>query len=59
MKVTKTLNSRHIKLCPVIGFGYWKDDFNLANVRGYTHNIIIPFIRIQWGFIEGGDPIHL
>ncbi len=37
---------RWIKLCPVIGFGYWKEIYN-PPFKGYTHNIILPFLHIQ------------
>lgn len=42
---------RHIKLAPIIGFGYWKDDYKNVIKGGYTYNIILPFIRIQFGYL--------
>jgi hypothetical protein len=60
MKLTKRVRNRYIKFCPVIGIGYWKDNYNLANVRGYNHNIILPFIRMSWGMLEGeGDQFNI
>jgi hypothetical protein len=41
---------RHIKICPVIGFGYWYDDYSSTMPHGgYCHNIVLPFLRIQIG----------
>ena len=45
MKITS------IKMCPVIGFGYWKDVYDTTSLKGYAHNIILPFLRIQIGEI--------
>lgn len=47
------LKIKHFKFCPVIGFGYWKDVYlkKEVGVDGITHNFILPFIRIQWGYI--------
>jgi hypothetical protein len=52
MKI-KILNTRHIKIQPIIGFGYWKDIYKKEKegINGVTHNFIIPFIRIQWGYL--------
>lgn len=41
---------RHIKIAPIIGFGYWKDIYDVLP-GGYTHNIILPFLRIQFGYL--------
>jgi len=40
----------HIKLAPIIGIGYWKDVYEVIP-GGYTHNIILPFVRIQFGYL--------
>jgi hypothetical protein len=47
------LRTRHLKLCPVIGFGYWKDAYvkEKIGIEGITHNFILPFIRIQFGYL--------
>lgn len=47
------VHTRHIKLCPVIGVGFWKDVYlaEKTGVSGYTLNVIIPFVRIQIGRI--------
>lgn len=42
----------HIKLAPVFGFGYWKDNYDIPPLTGYAHSIIIPFARIQWGELK-------
>lgn len=49
----RILKTRHLKLCPIIGFGYWKDVYLKESVgmEGVTHNFIFPFVRIQWGFL--------
>jgi hypothetical protein len=47
------LKTRHFKFCPVIGCGYWKDVYlkEKIGMEGVTHNFILPFIRIQWGYL--------
>jgi hypothetical protein len=49
----KILKTRYFKFCPVIGFGYWKDVYlkEKLGMEGVTHNFILPFIRIQWGYL--------
>ncbi len=44
---------RSIKFAPILGFGYWKDVYG-ANIglSGHAHNIILPFVRIQIGYLE-------
>jgi len=41
------------KLAPIIGFGFWRDVYNekLIGIGGISNNLILPFIRIQWGFL--------
>ena len=34
MKI-KILNTRHIKIQPIIGFGYWKDIYKKENINVY------------------------
>lgn len=42
----------HIMICPVIGIGYWKDVYNEGTgFKGYAHNIILPFCRMQFGYL--------
>jgi hypothetical protein len=47
------LKTRHFKICLVIGCGYWKDAYLKDNIgiEGVTHNLILPFLRIQWGYL--------
>lgn len=45
-------NFNHYKFSPIIGIGYWKDEYNNIDLgssifTGYTINIIIPFFRFQ------------
>jgi hypothetical protein len=41
---------KHIKFSPVFGIGYWYDDYSkVVGLNSYTHNILLPFIRIQFG----------
>ena len=42
-----------IKLQLIFGIGYWKDIYKKDRVglEGLTHNLVIPFIRIQWGYL--------
>lgn len=49
----KAYRINHFKFAPVIGFGYWKDEYNFSkhSLNGYAHNIILPFLRIQIGEI--------
>ncbi len=46
------MKTRHIGLCPLIGIGYWKDVYDLPGLKGISHNLIIPFVRFQWGYLE-------
>ena len=46
-----TIKSRHFKFCWSIGFAYWKDLY-AQGLYGYTHNIVLPFCRIQWGKVN-------
>lgn len=51
------LKIKYIKLCSVIGFGYWKEEYDVrlgvsARAIGYTHNFILPFLRIQIGVLK-------
>lgn len=43
-----------IKVSPVIGFGYWMDTYKeeVLGVYGIAHNILLPFLRIQWGYLS-------
>jgi hypothetical protein len=52
---THILKTRHFKFCPIIGFGYWKDVYTkeVSGVEGVAHNFILPFIRIQRGYLKG------
>lgn len=47
------LKTRHFTFCPIIGFGYWKDVYlkEKIGMEGVTYNFILPFIRIQWGYL--------
>ena len=40
-----------IKFGWFIGFGYWKDVYKNP-FDGLTHNILLPFVRIQYGFLK-------
>lgn len=50
---TKIVKTKHLKLQPIIGFGYWKDIYKIEEVgiNGISHNVIIPFVRIQWAYL--------
>ena len=52
------IKSRYIKFCPVIGIGYWKDIYLKEEIGmgGVAHNFVLPFIRIQWGYLEIEKP---
>lgn len=45
-----------IKFGFFIGFGYWKDVYR-SPFNGYTHNILLPFIRIQNGLLRNQSHI--
>lgn len=50
---SKRLLIRHFNFAPIIGFGYWADVYDGSlGFKGVTHNFILPFVRIQWGFLE-------
>lgn len=50
--MTKKIKIWHVKFQPfLLGFGYWKDDYN-PTFDGYAHNILLPFFRIQVGEIK-------
>ena len=48
----------HVEIVPLIGFGYWKDKYDINGVTGYAKNYILPFIRIQRGYLEGEHPMN-
>jgi hypothetical protein len=50
MKPVKTF---HWKFQPVIGIGAWLDEYtkDAHGLDGWVYNIILPFIRIQYGEI--------
>ena len=45
--------TRHFKISPIIGIGYWKDVYlkEKIGMEGVSHNLILPFMRIQWGYL--------
>ena len=45
------------KLSPIIGLGYWKDTYNSKThgFKGEAHNVIIPFFRLQFGWLQYED----
>jgi len=47
----KTVRTHSITIIPLIGFGFWKDDYSIVapELSGYQWNIIIPFFRITFG----------
>jgi len=49
----RKMEIRHWSFHPIIGIGYWKDTYTkeLCGLSGVTHNIIILFIRIQFGYL--------
>ena len=48
--VDKIIKTRSIKFIPLIGIGYWKDDYkNTMPDGGYCHHIVLPFIKISFG----------
>lgn len=51
--MSKKIKLSHIKFCPIVGFGYWADKYkeDEIGIGGITHNIILPFIRIQFGYL--------
>lgn len=55
MKKVTVLFTRKIGLAPIIGIGYWKDvyDEEKLGIGGWTHNVILPFVRVQWGALMG------
>jgi len=48
-KLPVAIKIRSVIVCPVVGFGYWKDNHKTAGLFGHTHNIVLPFVRIQFG----------
>jgi len=49
----KKMKFKFREVAPVIGFGYWKDEYDKKKlgIEGVAHNIIIPFVRFQWGYL--------
>lgn len=48
---------KHIKFSIFLfGIGYWRDTYDIkseyAQIYGYAHNILIPFCRIQIGYLN-------
>jgi hypothetical protein len=51
---TQKIKTRSIKLKPIIGIGYWKDVYikEKVGMTGVIHHLIIPFVRLRWGYLE-------
>ena len=49
-KENKCIIIRSVKFGWFVGFGYWKDVYKYP-FNGYTHNILLPFFRIQTGLL--------
>ena len=49
----RKIYTSHISIAPIIGLGFWRDfyDEKKLGIGGVTNNLIIPFIRIQWGYL--------
>lgn len=49
----KVIKDNYVRFCPVIGLGYWKDIYKAeeCGMDGVSHNIILPFVRLQFGFL--------
>ncbi len=48
------LKTFHFKFCMVFGIGYWKDIYpkEELGIGGVAHNLVFPFIRVQWGYLD-------
>jgi hypothetical protein len=44
-----TLKIKHFQFVPVIGLGYWKEEYKMPSMVGSCYNIILPFVRFQYG----------
>lgn len=43
---------KNIKFCFSIGFAYWRDIYTLTGLGGNIHHIILPFVRIEIGYLD-------
>lgn len=50
----KKIKVHNVQFIFVIGLGYWKDVYikDKCNHSGVVHNVILPFIRIGWGYLH-------
>lgn len=53
-KEHKCIIIESVKFGWFVGFGYWKDVYKYP-FNGYTHNILLPFVRIQTGLLRVVD----
>ena len=45
------MKTKHIQFSLFLfGLGYWKDNYK-APFTGCAYNILLPFTRIQWGYL--------
>lgn len=51
----KKIKTKHFKIIPAIGIGYWKDIYK-PPFKGFTHNFIILCFRIQYGELYLENP---
>jgi hypothetical protein len=47
----KKLKTKYFRFQPIIGIGYWRDNYDFEGFTGYADNIILPFMRIQFSCI--------
>ncbi len=50
-KENKCIIINSVKFGWFVGLGYWKDVY-IEPFNGYTHNILLPFVRIQTGLLR-------
>jgi len=52
--MTKRLKTFKFDPRLIIGLGYWKVIYStdIHEISGITHNLILPFIHIQWGYLD-------
>ena len=46
------LFTRVVSIQPILGFGFWRDDYSKTFPAGsHMNNVVLPFLRIQWGVL--------
>lgn len=51
--MNEKIYTRNFTFALIFGFGYWRDSYSekKIGIGGIQHNLILPFMKIQWGYL--------